>query len=137
MVSFLTAKRMQKVYDQCDEKVKLIEDKNEKTALKEACKKKCRRVMWLALFIILGYLAVTKFGKYVLSWIAEEGDSAFSIIVPLGISYYSFSTVGYILDIYWKRYRAEQNFLKYALYVTYFPHILQATSPFDEAAVNG
>ena len=33
--------------------------------------------------------------------------------------------VGYILDIYWKRYRAETNYLKLALFTMYFPHIVQ------------
>ena len=59
---------------------------------------------------------------------AANGSAPFSaewILVPLGISYYTFSTVGYILDVYWKRYTYEPEFLRFFLYAIYFPHIVQ------------
>ena len=49
-------------------------------------------------------------------------------LVPLGISYYSFSLIGYMADVYWKKDKAEHNYLKLLLYMTYFPHILQGFS---------
>ena len=47
------------------------------------------------------------------------------ILLPLGISFYTFQTSGYLLDIYWKRDHAEKNIFRYALFVSYFPQILQ------------
>ena len=48
-----------------------------------------------------------------------------SIIVPLGISYYSLSAIGYLLDIYWRKVKPERNFLYLAAAMTYFPIIVQ------------
>ena len=47
------------------------------------------------------------------------------ILVPLGISYYSLSAIGYILDVYWRKTKAEHNFLDLFTVMTYFPHIVQ------------
>ena len=48
-----------------------------------------------------------------------------NIIIPLGISYYTFGIIGYMADVYWKKDEAEKNPLKLLLYMIYFPHILQ------------
>lgn len=132
-LSFFTAKRIHKENQDCAETVALLKgDKNAVKECKEASKRKCRGYMVTAVVIILAYLGYTKFGRTVINWMATaagvSGDgfsAAAFVIVPLGISYYSFSTIGYVLDIYWKRYTPETNFLKYLLYVMYFPHILQ------------
>lgn len=50
-------------------------------------------------------------------------------IMPLGISYYTFSIIGYMTDVYWKKQKAEHNFLKFFLYMAYFPQILQGPIP--------
>lgn len=49
----------------------------------------------------------------------------FRYIVPLGISYYTFSAVAYMADVYWGKEKAEKNFLKLALFLLFFPKILQ------------
>lgn len=51
------------------------------------------------------------------------------VIVPLGISYYTFSVIGYMADVYWQRETAERSYLKLLLYLLYFPHILQGPIP--------
>lgn len=48
-----------------------------------------------------------------------------TVIVPLGISYYTFSMVGYLADVYWRKDKAEKNFLKFLTWVLFFPKILQ------------
>lgn len=50
---------------------------------------------------------------------------SFKIIFPLGISFYILQVVGYCIDIYRGKYNAERNLLKYALFVSFFPHIIQ------------
>ncbi|MBR0302530.1 MAG: MBOAT family protein, partial [Clostridia bacterium] len=108
-------------------------DKSEKKKLKEKCRKKTRAVLVLCLLLCIGILFVTKFAKYAVYFvnniIASRGDGRLFgtawIVVPLGISYYTFSTVGYLLDVYWKRYPYEKNPLRFFLYAIYFPHILQ------------
>lgn len=130
-LSFYTAKLIHKENQNCEEKLKQLKgDKEAAKACREKSKAKCRRYMAAALVLIFMYLAYTKFGRRVVDWFSvavgkEWIASVIPVIVPLGISYYSFSVVGYVLDVYWKRYAPEQNFFKYLLYVLYFPHILQ------------
>jgi len=46
-----------------------------------------------------------------------------SLAVPLGISYYTFKLISYVLDVYWGKIKAERNFEALALYVAFFPQI--------------
>jgi D-alanyl-lipoteichoic acid acyltransferase DltB (MBOAT superfamily) len=47
-----------------------------------------------------------------------------SIALPLGISFYTFITIGYLIDVYWKARVPETNLINFSLYVTFFPQIL-------------
>ncbi|MEK6628663.1 MAG: MBOAT family O-acyltransferase [Bdellovibrionota bacterium] len=70
-------------------------------------------------FIILG---TTKYWNP----IAKSTDwfGPFDILVPLGISFYTFQTVGYLFDIYRNRLPPEKHFFRYALFLSFFPHLL-------------
>lgn len=48
----------------------------------------------------------------------------FSTFLPIGISFYTFSTIGYLMDVYRGKIKAERNFIDYALFVTFFPYVL-------------
>lgn len=48
-----------------------------------------------------------------------------NIILPLGISFYTFQSISYIIDVYQGKYSAEKNLFKYALFVSFFPQLLQ------------
>ena len=48
----------------------------------------------------------------------------FDIILPLGISFYTLQMIAYIIDVYKRRVNAEKNFIKYALFVSFFPKLL-------------
>ena len=80
-------------------------------------KKKAKVWLYSGLILVIGVLAYTKLAHYFVK--------ADNIIIPLGISYYTFGIVGYMADVYWKRDKAEKNPLKLLLYMIYFPHILQ------------
>ena len=47
------------------------------------------------------------------------------ILMPLGISFYTFQCIGYLSDVYNRKIEAEKNFLVFALYVSFFPQIAQ------------
>ena len=47
-----------------------------------------------------------------------------NIILPLGISFYTFETISYTLDVYRKHIKAERNFINYATFLVYFPHLI-------------
>ena len=49
---------------------------------------------------------------------------AFDIVLPVGISFYTFATMSYTLDVYLRRAAPARNFLDYALFVTFFPHLV-------------
>lgn len=48
----------------------------------------------------------------------------FNIILPMGISFYTFQAVSYIIDVYRNRYPAERNYFKSALYIMFFPQLV-------------
>ncbi len=50
--------------------------------------------------------------------------SAMSIVLPIGISFYTFQTLSYTLDVYFRRSKPWHSFLDYALYVTFFPQLV-------------
>lgn len=48
----------------------------------------------------------------------------FDILLPVGISFYTFQALGYTIDVYRGRCKAEKNILKYALFVSFFPQLV-------------
>ena len=50
--------------------------------------------------------------------------SEFDIILPVGISFYTFQALSYTIDVYRKDTKAEHNFLRYALFVSFFPQLV-------------
>lgn len=54
----------------------------------------------------------------------EIFEPAFDVILPVGISFYIFQAIGYIIDVYRGEIRAEKNFFKYALFVSFFPQLV-------------
>lgn len=90
---------------------------------------------WLIICIILnfGILAYTKYTNFFienfnnLSAIFHINNEIQykDIIIPLGISFYTFQSIGYLLDVYWKKCNAQQSFLKFCLFVSFFPQLGQ------------
>ena len=89
-------------------------------------------VLLIGLMVLLAMLIYAKVGERLIHAVAAalqgEGITP-SVIVPLGISYYSLAAIGYLADVYWKKDTAEKNPLKLILYLCYFPQILQGPIP--------
>ena len=101
-------------------------DKDKKKERKEAIGKKRRTVMWGVLLVNFGVLAVLKYLEPFLQGVGVIGeDHPLGLVLPLGISFYTFQSIGYLLDIYYDKYDAEANFAKYMLFVSYFPQLIQ------------
>ncbi len=101
-------------------------EKEEKKVKKEAIIKKRRTIMWGVLFVNFGVLAVIKYVEPILKGLNILGDSnVLGLVLPLGISFYTFQSIGYLLDIYNDKYDVERNFAKYMLFVSYFPQMIQ------------
>ena len=51
-------------------------------------------------------------------------DNPFDFLLPVGISFYTFQAVGYCIDVYRGEIKAERNFIRYALFVSFFPQLV-------------
>lgn len=54
----------------------------------------------------------------------QLGESRLDILLPVGISFYTFQALGYTIDVYRGTVRAERNFVRYALFVSFFPQLV-------------
>lgn len=97
-------------------------------------KKNKKIVFIIALVANLLILLVIKYSNFAIKstlrvWMilggCEVSAPLFEFLVPLGISFYTFQSLGYLIDVYWGKYGAEKNFAKYLLFVSYFPQIVQ------------
>ena len=110
--------------------------KEDKKARKEAAKKKAKTIMVLCLVLNLGILAVIKYTDFFISNINSLFGADISFMrfaLPMGISFYTFMCVGYIIDVYRGKYAAEENAARFALFVSFFPQLIQGPiSRFDD-----
>ena len=103
-----------------------------KLALPEMAPK--RRKMWLILSMVvnLGFLAFFKYGDFLLENFVnlmgligvEFQARPMDIILPMGISFYTFQTMSYTIDMYNRKTERARTFLDFALYVTFFPQLV-------------
>lgn len=82
-----------------------------------------------AAILILNF-GVLCFLKYYNMFALTFGAPALKLFLPLGISFYTFQSMGYIIDIYRKKFTAEKNPLKLLLFVSFFPQIIQGPISF-------
>lgn len=83
------------------------------------------RRMWLIVGIAanLGLLGCFKYLPAILNVFRGAGADPVQILLPLGISFFTFTQIGYLVDL--EQGEAEvQDFLSYALFVTFFPHLI-------------
>ena len=101
--------------------------KEERKAFRGAQKKRRFRILILGLFLGLGVLAVLKYTGFVVSGLQAWGANVRvpDLLLPLGISFYTFQSMGYLIDVYRGKGRAEKNPFKLALFVAFFPQLLQ------------
>ena len=106
-------------------------DKEQKKAYKAKMKSKKWAVLLAGLLLNLGILAVTKYTNFVIDNIngfLSEGHKLIrfdDLFIPIAISYYTFQSVSYIIDVYRDKQPAQRNFFKYLLFVTFFPQMVQ------------
>ncbi|MDD3137475.1 MAG: MBOAT family protein [Lachnospiraceae bacterium] len=91
-------------------------------------KKTKKRLIVMTLFLNFGMLALLKYANFAIDNVNLLFDGNFAhrnLLLPLGISFYTFQSMGYILDVYWGKYKAEKNPFRFALFVSFFPQLLQ------------
>lgn len=90
---------------------------------------KIAKKTYLAIGILLniGVLFYYKFSFTTNAWLRDILGYDFNFInplMPIGISFYTFQSISYLFDVYDKEIKAETNFFKYTLYVTFFPQLV-------------
>jgi len=73
--------------------------------------------------LLLGYFKYTNFAVNFLSFIVEKDLGSFNIILPLAISFFTFTQISYLVDVYRDRH-VHYRFLDYSLFVVLFPHLI-------------
>lgn len=89
-------------------------------------------IIWFGVILAIMPLLVFKYFNFItqagasaLAWIGiDTAAPGLNWVVPLGLSFYSFQALGYLWDVYYKKYPAEHNFADYMLFVAFFPQIL-------------
>ena len=113
-------------------------DKDKKKKFKNSIKHKKRLVMALVLVVNFGILAFLKYYNFFAGSLKDVmgmfgiGFSAptLKLFLPLGISFYTFQSMGYIVDVYREKVAPEKNIAKLALFVSFFPQIIQGPISF-------
>jgi alginate O-acetyltransferase complex protein AlgI len=91
-----------------------------------------RRIMLISVaanLLILGFFRYLLFFRDTIWSIANGLGYHLSfvdiyVVLPLGISFYIFATISYVIDVYRREFKAERNFLVYCCFVVYFPHLV-------------
>ena len=94
---------------------------------------------WLSIIINLGFLGIFKYYNFFATSIAESFSKlgyqinpwTLKVILPVGISFYTFHGLSYVIDIYYRRIKAERNFVDYSVFVSFFP--LLVAGPIERA----
>lgn len=133
---YLTARIMQSIADKQSAYLKAHKEelsKEEKKTFKD--KQKRKKLFWfvLCLLLNLGILATVKYANFfignvnsaLVSFGSKNVLSFVNLIIPLGISFYTFQSIGYLIDVYRGTVTAEKNVFKYALFVSFFPQLVQ------------
>jgi alginate O-acetyltransferase complex protein AlgI len=91
-----------------------------------------RMILIMSVFLNFVILFFFKYFNFFLqSWIdlwsglgIESNVSLLKIVLPVGISFYTFQAVSYIIDVYYRRLEASNNFIRFAAYVSFFPQLV-------------
>lgn len=99
---------------------------------KEPNKKNRKMLLWTSLAINLGFLGFFKYYNFFLDSFVDAfsffGNSistnSLNIILPVGISFYTFQTLSYTIDVYRNKLEPEKNFVAFAAFVSFFPQLV-------------
>lgn len=118
-------------------------DRETKKAFKAQISHRKRRILTAVLVVNFGILVFLKYYNFLAgnlnellgSWGISFSAPTLKLLLPLGISFYTFQSMGYLIDVYWEKVEAEKNIARLALFVSFFPQIVQGPiSIYDQLA---
>ena len=104
-------------------------------------KKVRKSYLWISIFFNLGLLGFFKyFNFFIDSWIdligafgyEQKSTWTLNVILPVGISFYTFQTMSYSLDIYYGKLKPTKDFISFASFVSFFPQLV--AGPIERAS---
>ena len=126
---------IQKLCDECSDflkKNKELLPREERKKYKQKNVNRRKAILIVTLVINFGILCAFKYTNFIIKQINVFRNLSslpeldlLSIIVPLGISFYTFTSMGYLIDVYWEKNKPQKNFLKLLLFTSFFPQITQ------------
>jgi D-alanyl-lipoteichoic acid acyltransferase DltB (MBOAT superfamily) len=108
--------------------------------IEEASNKRKKQIwLFISIFLNLGFLGVFKYYDFFALSFAEAlshigfqiHPATLNIILPVGISFYTFHGLSYVIDIYYEKIKSERDFINYGLFVSFFP--LLVAGPIERA----
>lgn len=99
---------------------------------KEENAKKRKALLWASIIVNLGFLGVFKYYNFFLDnfvtaftfFGAEIEGSSLNIILPVGISFYTFQTLSYSIDVYKRNLEPTKDFIAFSAFVSFFPQLV-------------
>ena len=101
-------------------------------AIEKLPEKKRKIALFATISVMFAVLFFYKYANFSIELIssllsffgAEAPKTHFDIVLPVGISFFTFQAVGYVVDVWRREITAERNFIKYALFVSFFPQLV-------------
>ena len=91
-----------------------------------------KRLLVMSMVVNLGFLAFFKYFNFfigsfqdLLLSIGYSGSThSLNIILPVGISFYTFQSMSYTIDVYYKKIKVEKDFIRFATFISFFPQLV-------------
>lgn len=138
LVTYGIANKMGKIQEEFNEiKKQGIYNRRELKEIRKTYTERKQRYLKVGLFVVIGILVVVKYTNFVLKNVyslagllhIETEGMLVKLIVPMGISFYTFQMISYLVDVYNNNQEPQKNLLRYALYASFFPSVVQGPIP--------
>ena len=99
---------------------------------KEKNQRKRKILLWVSIIVNLGFLGFFKYYNFFVdnfiaafSFFGQEiKPNTLNIILPVGISFYTFQTLSYTIDVYRRKFEPTKDFIAFAAFVSFFPNLV-------------
>ena len=126
LTTWLLARKFASIEAKSKEERKQVKDRKERKAIKARYNKRKWKFLLLGLIINFGILSYIKYWNAILGIFSmQDSFLASHLLLPLGISFYTFQSMSYLIDTYNAKYEPEKNFAKFLLFVSWFPQLIQ------------
>ena len=130
---YFIALKIQNISDNLKQNLKEVNDRDTKKSMRKSAKSKQKKFLILGIAINIGILWFLKY-SYLFSNLFNNISlfkahnislPSFKFLLPLGISYYTLQAISYIVDVYRGQVKADKNFIKVSLFLSFFPQMVE------------